>query len=1022
MSEDAIPSHLAEHRRLRQGTRYTATVVRAILEQWFTFDSVLDLGCGTGNWLNRFAVDSGRVVLGLEMEEFGGEDIEIDSNLILHIDLGRYLNLQRRFDLALCLEVAEHLDHQFAPMVVENCVRHSDIVLFSAAIPGQQGLHHVNEQLPGYWASLFEKHDYAVLDGVRPLIWDDPQIPVWYRQNMLLFVRRASSDFATIETRSRSSANRAPLALAHPEYLAYFSGAALRSGEAEVALSSQVTTLSNEVSALSRQIMNLQFNAAREADTNETLRRQTAALIATNETLRQQTAALTTQLKLKGDELRLVLNSTTWRAFGAVRRVAAVLPSPVRQAVRRVVGRTVRILTLPATRRISDRSTPAAPVPPDRNSGISGIPDPTRSNRRVVFVSGEVQTPGHEYRVLRYAKAAAAIAGKVDWLTLEDYERHREIIRSASTVILWRTANSPEVEAVIQLARDASAQILFDVDDLIFLPEIANAAIIDGIRSQNYLEGEVAALFLRFREVMEQADACFCTTRELADQIRRLGLIAYVLPNGFDYDAFAIARRAARRWCAAREGGQIRIGYASGSRTHQRDFGIAADAIARVLADHDDCRLVLFRAPGTGQPLLDIDEFQSFHSLADRIEWRDMVPLSDLPNEIARFDINLAPLETGNIFCECKSELKYFEAALVGVCTVASPTGPMARAISHGETGLLATTPEEWHKSLSDLVMQPDLRRRLADGAFIDVMTRFGPDIQQDCLSLALQEIEGGPNAAQASELRLIRRNHDRRQTPDIPPTDVLFSVDGLGVADVTVIIPLHDYANYILEALDSVHRQTLRDLDVIVVDDASTDDSAEIAVNWMREHAARFNRAVVLQNKANAGLALTRNVGFNAADTAFVLPLDADNRLRPRCCEVCLEVLRGASAGFAYPTIQTFGDSSGLTGTHEFSPGRLVAGNYIDAMALVGKWAWLKVGGYAPIKYGWEDYDFWCRFVENGIAGVHVREILADYRVHKASMLHTQTDVTANKERLISDLEQRHTWLRIARATTTAG
>src|SRR5665213_2470004 len=109
MDELAVTSYVSEHKRLREATRYTATVVNSILEQWFSFDSVLDLGCGTGNWLNCFAAMGRRTILGIEMEQFAEVEYAIDPNLILHIDLGLYLNLQRRFDLALCLEVAEHL-------------------------------------------------------------------------------------------------------------------------------------------------------------------------------------------------------------------------------------------------------------------------------------------------------------------------------------------------------------------------------------------------------------------------------------------------------------------------------------------------------------------------------------------------------------------------------------------------------------------------------------------------------------------------------------------------------------------------------------------------------------------------------------------------------------------------------------------------------------------------------------------------------------------------------------------------
>ena len=82
--------------------------------------------------------------------------------------------------------------------------------------------------------------------------------------------------------------------------------------------------------------------------------------------------------------------------------------------------------------------------------------------------------------------------------------------------------------------------------------------------------------------------------------------------------------------------------------------------------------------------------------------------------------------------------------------------------------------------------------------------------------------------------------------------------------------------------------------------------------------------------------------------------------------------------------------------------------------MALIGKWAWAAVGGYTHIQSGWEDYDFWCRCVEHGFWGLHVPEVLAEYRVHKQSMLKTQTDQHENKLRLVRDLNAGHNWLSI--------
>ena len=198
------------------------------------------------------------------------------------------------------------------------------------------------------------------------------------------------------------------------------------------------------------------------------------------------------------------------------------------------------------------------------------------------------------------------------------------------------------------------------------------------------------------------------------------------------------------------------------------------------------------------------------------------------------------------------------------------------------------------------------------------------------------------------------------------------------------------------------------------MVDDASTDTSLQVTLAWVRQYAARFNRVLVVRNRANSGLARSRNVGFDLAETAYVLPLDADNRLLPECCARLLEAVRSSHAAFAYSKLQGFGSYDYVIGTEPFAPLRFAGSNYIDAMALVAKSAWATIGGYTHIHFGWEDYDFWCCCVEHGLRGCHVPEILADYRYHQASMVRTSTDTPTNKMKVIEQLEARHAWLTI--------
>jgi SAM-dependent methyltransferase len=151
--------------------------------------SVVDIGCGTGTWLKVFEENGVNDYLGVDGDYVERSMLKIPDRLFHAHDLTKPLILSRKFDIVISLEVAEHLPEQCANIFVESLVRHSDVILFSAAIPGQGGQHHLNEQWPEYWQKKFEQFGFYFHDVIRPEIWSNERVDFWYRQNIFLVKR-----------------------------------------------------------------------------------------------------------------------------------------------------------------------------------------------------------------------------------------------------------------------------------------------------------------------------------------------------------------------------------------------------------------------------------------------------------------------------------------------------------------------------------------------------------------------------------------------------------------------------------------------------------------------------------------------------------------------------------------------------------------------------------------------------------------------------------------------------------------
>lgn len=182
---------------ISSGSRSSARKVLPIAMEVQPCRSMIDIGCGTGAWLAAAGELGVADTIGVDGAYVNPDQLEIPRDRFIAADLtalkadglGAMPRMAgRRFDVAMSVEVAEHLPEASAAGFVALLTSLSDVVLFSAAIPFQGGVAHLNEQFPSWWARHFARHGYMALDLIRDRVWDDTSVEWWYRQNALLFV------------------------------------------------------------------------------------------------------------------------------------------------------------------------------------------------------------------------------------------------------------------------------------------------------------------------------------------------------------------------------------------------------------------------------------------------------------------------------------------------------------------------------------------------------------------------------------------------------------------------------------------------------------------------------------------------------------------------------------------------------------------------------------------------------------------------------------------------------------------
>lgn len=173
----------------------SAKVIVPLFLRYFEIASVVDIGCGIGTWLKIFSENNVPEMKGVDGPHIDKAMLMIDINAFVTANLAVPFMVDRRYDLAVSLEVAEHLPEERAASFVKDLTDLAPLVLFSAAVPGQPGVEHINAQWQDYWRTIFYKHGYVALDIVRPAIWGRTDVDYWYQQNTMVYCHKTIIEY-----------------------------------------------------------------------------------------------------------------------------------------------------------------------------------------------------------------------------------------------------------------------------------------------------------------------------------------------------------------------------------------------------------------------------------------------------------------------------------------------------------------------------------------------------------------------------------------------------------------------------------------------------------------------------------------------------------------------------------------------------------------------------------------------------------------------------------------------------------
>jgi glycosyltransferase involved in cell wall biosynthesis len=389
---------------------------------------------------------------------------------------------------------------------------------------------------------------------------------------------------------------------------------------------------------------------------------------------------------------------------------------------------------------------PRKPAPADQGSPYAqklGEP-PGRILAQNILIIAELTLPQcAKYRVFQKQAHFAALGIPCRVVNWHDTAACRAAASLATAAIFYRVPGFPPVLALIEECKRLQLPIWWEVDDLIF----DEAQYLQN-RNLEHLDADLRRSILSgvplYRSAMLACGRGIASTARLAQAMRDAGLRdVQVIENALDAETLAIAERLRN---VPRPAGDVVMTYGSGTRTHDADFAAAAPGLLAALRARPQLRLRI-----VGELNLPAD----FAPFDDRIERVSKTHYAAYLAWLAKSDISIAPLED-TVFNDAKSNIKFLEAAVLGVASVCSPRATFRTIVTHGVNGMLAEGADAWEKALLALTDDAALRKRLGEAARASVLAQYAPEaVAQGQVAPLLAGLETRP----AAPLRVLAAN-----------------------------------------------------------------------------------------------------------------------------------------------------------------------------------------------------------------------------------------------------------------------